>query len=543
MNLKIFQRPTCHDSGLKLRIGSSINFPNFILTAKWLTAKVTITELHFNFNNFNSVQVDAFATEAFSTVRNLTLQFVAPRRMEVGTLNGLHSLRSLDFVSSQVQVFESGLLNNLAGTLEKLTLNEWISSSPPLLVDGLTGGAHMTALKRVTFYYNMDKTVTERTFVGLMSVTHLDLQGCRMVAIGENSFNPISNTIQELNLSENRLTTLAAGLFDLIIPRPGVRIIIDNNLWLCDCQLCYFKWVLLNSEVVVQFDPAECRTPISLRFSHVESTDFCFGSTDCESYELIPSINPPITPNPTTVLTTATTLEQNSEEETPTISTTTISTTTMSATTIEEEVQLRVPQICSTFTAGEPVTETINLNARVNPLKIFDINIGEVLVGAEGIEINSALLWYDRDGYNCAHELNSTPECGSTQCRLSFYIRNDEFPTIHIKNLKTNHAYIFCIVGDVGNAALSPLDCIPHFVAAEPTKPPDETVWLKTDHRELLIGMVVLGITVSVLLGMVLGYVVLQRNPGWLRGSKHVTMVSSITEISNQKSERISSVR
>lgn len=544
--MNIFQRPTCHGSGLKLNIRAGIRFPNYNLEAKWLTAKVSITELIFEFRNFDTIQVDAFATEAFSTVRNLTLLFASPKTLETGTLNGLHSLRSLDFASSAIRVFTAGVLNNLAETLEELTLTEWISSSSPLLVDGLTGGAPMTALKRVKFYYNMDKTITERTFVGLTSVTHLDLYGCQIVAIGVNSFNPISNTIQVLNLGGNKLTTLAAGLFDLIIPRPGVRIIIESNLWQCDCQLCYFKWVLLNSDVIDQFSTMECRTPISLRYSPVSSTHFCFDDTDCESYEIIPSIGPPIT---TTVRSpnndiTSTTLET----QTTTMSTPTNEelTTENPPTIIEEDVQLFVTQICSTFTSGEPINEIINLNAGVSSLKIFDISAGEVYVDVEAFDQNSALLWYDSDGYNCHHEGKLTPdknECGPKQCQISFYKINGQSPRIHVRNLRTNKAYIFCMVGDVTNASLSPLDCIPHFVAAHPTKLSDETVWLKTDYRELLIGMIVLGITISVFLGMVLGYVVLQRNPGWLRGSEHVTMVSSSTAKSNQKSDRISSVR
>lgn len=545
-NLNLFQRPTCHNSGLKLRIHSGVTFSNYVLTAKWLTAKVNISELIFDCRNFNTIHVDAFATEAFSKVEHLTLQFASMRTMEMGSLNGFDSLRSLSFASAGIRVFTDGVLDNLARTLENLTLIELSSYSSPLLIDGLTGSAPMTALKRVQFNYNMDRTITHRTFVGLTSVTHLDLQSCQIVAIGVNAFDPISNTIEVLNLAGNKLTTFVPGLFDLIIPRDGVRITIENNLWECDCQLCYFKWVLLNSEVIDQFRPIECRTPSFLRFAPVKSTDFCFEST-CESYEVIPTLNPPITTIvPTTdnniTLTTrelyTTTLPPTNEEET----------TKNPTTIIEDDAQHLVPQICSTFTSGDPIIEIIHLNASVSSLKIFDINAGEVFVGLEAFNEHSALLWYDSDGYNCVHERKSTSNniigCGSMQCGISFYNGNGDTQKIHIKNLKTNTVYMFCMVGDVDNAIISPLNCIPHFVASDTISPTDmPPVWITTDYRELLIGMIVLGITVCVLLGMVLGYVILQKNPGWLRGSKHVTMVNSSVTMSHQKSDRINSVR
>lgn len=456
------------------------------MPAKWLTANITISQLLIEFRNFDIVNPDAFATSAFHTVQNMTVIFGSVSILQKGVFNGLNSLKSLVFELSAIKGFSPGCLDSVASTLENLELIEWSSFSSPLLVDGLTGGAAMTALKTVKITHNLESTITERSFIGLSSVTHLDLSSCRIQVIGPRAFDAISNTIEELILNDNLLGTFPAGLFDRMLPRTGIRVFVNNNRWTCDCDLCYFKWLLVNSAMFDQ-TTADCRNPNYLRYFPVNSTAFCFDEDSCNAY--VP--NPAVMPEQETTISPA--------EETTALQTTIhdsndsiITTTDVITTTVYAE--LFFAQKC--YTDDNTASNEIIFFKKTNyELKVFSIG-GDGTVGIiiENFPENSALIWYDSDGYNTMMKsLTSNEFSGSINCRLC--VNNSQ--RFVITNLNLNKAYVFCLVNKE-LTSFPPFSCVPHFVMP-----------LEVHQNMILLGFLGYGLLGSILLVLIMSYVML----------------------------------
>lgn len=277
------QRPQCHSAGLQLNISSTVQFPSWRLPVGWFNGLAVITEINLECRNFDVIETDAFVADAFTTVRNLTLNWPSLKILQTGAFNGLLSLQSLVFTYSSINVFTTGLLDNVAKTLTYLSVVEVNKYSTPLLVNGLTGGtSSMVSLKTVVFQHNLNDTITERTFFGLTSVVYLDLSSCQIEVIGSNSFNRISSTIEVLILRENKLKTLPYGLFGQMINRLGLKIYIDKNIWHCDCDLCYVKGMIgIEFFVTNNFD---CQTPNYLKGHPIATNEFC-SLAPCEVIE------------------------------------------------------------------------------------------------------------------------------------------------------------------------------------------------------------------------------------------------------------------
>lgn len=457
------------------------------MPAKWLTANISISELIIEFRNFDIIQVDAFATSAFQTVKNMIITFGSVPILQKGVFNGFDSLKSLVFESSGIKGFSYGCLDSVASTLEYLELTEWTSFSVPLLVDGLTGGDAMTALKTVKFSHNLESTITERSFIGLSSVTKLDLSSCRIQVIGPKAFDAISNTIEELNLSDNLLVTFPAGLFDQMLPRTGIRVLVNDNRWACDCDLCYFKWLLINTAIFGQTS-ADCRTPSYLRFFPVSSTDFCFDDSSCNDYVPSPVVTPEVE--------TETPQEKTTALET-TIYDSVVITTDMIATTIYAE--LFFSQKCYTDDDMASSSEIIFLKKPDYGLKVMSIEGGEVAVIIENFPENSVLIWYDSDGYNTMIKSLACNDCSaSINCRLCG--NNEHSQRVVIPNLYINKAYVFCLVNKE-LTSFPPLSCVPHFVMP-----------LEGDQNMVLVGFLGSGLLASILLALLMSYVLLRQN-------------------------------
>lgn len=453
------------------------------MSAKWLTADVRISELIMEFRNFAIVNPDAFATSAFQTVQNMTINFGSLKILQKGVFNGFDSLRSLVFLSSAINGFSNGCLDSVASTLEYLELIEWSSFSSPLQIDGLTGaGADMTALKSVKITHNLESTITERSFVGLTSITLLDLSFCRIQSIGPKAFDAISNTIEELFLNDNLLVTLPAGLFDKMLPRTGIRVMVNNNRWNCDCDLCYFKWLLVNSAMFDQAS-AECRTPDYLRFFKVDETDFCFDDDTCNDF--VP--NPVVTPEEDTTALETTTYD-SSESVNFTIE--------MSTTSAYAELFFTQKCYADDKTA---LSETIFLKKTDYELKVMDIEGGKVVVIIEDAPKNSVLIWYDSDGYNAMMKSLKCNDCnGTINCRLCG--NSESAQRVVIANLNVNKAYVFCLVNKE-LSSLPPLSCVPHFVMS-----------IEVDQNIVVVGFLGYGMLVSILLILSMSYVLLRQN-------------------------------
>lgn len=429
-------------------------FPSWRLPLGWFNGLAVITELNLECRNFDIIETDAFVADAFTTVRNLTLNWPGLNILQTGAFNGLHSLQSLVFTYSTIKGFTTGLLDIVAKTLTHLSVVEVNKYSTPLLVNGLTGGtSSMVSLKTVVFKHNLNDTITERTFLGLTSVVHLDLSFCQIEVIGSNSFKPISSTIKELSLRGNKLKTLPYGLFSQMMNRSGLKIYLDTNIWHCDCDLCYVKGMIgIEFFVNNNFD---CQTPNYLKNFPIATTEFC-SSAPCEIIEK---------PGASGITTTT---------EKP-----------------------HVKTIC--YRKSTTVwTEEVTLKPRNYDYTIGTRNIPyEIDISMEEIPINSTLLWFKKVG-------NLTKAYKS---QLSVQLTN-------FKDVNAKAVYLLCVIR-LDDAAIPPQNCISYMIQMY------KFMWLSGDQMETAIGMLIIGLMLSIFMGAGIGYALLMRHPKLVMLSKY----------------------
>ncbi len=369
---------------------------------------------------------------------------------------------------AKLQTIEMGALDALNKTLNRLTIIESGSRWSEIYIDGFTGSEQLTALTYVKFNYNLANTITHQSFVGLRNILTLDLSECQIVTIGSGAFDPISDSIKELNLNKNKIVTLPEGLFYPMLPNAETVIRLDGNKWDCVCDLMPFKICLMeNSNFVGTFT---CDSPTGRKGSDVITTAFC------ENYE------PPLT---TTVSTTPTT---------PT--TTTLTTTTTTSTTTEPSIpeQEEFDQMC--YDGETESSKTVSIKMPKVKLTINEINEhGDVMVEVDKIDENSVLIWfswYDRETVYSASDDEITCLTGVTN-------------SITIRNLKEDTPYTFCLM-ESNEKTVSPLDCVSYTKLQDRGHP-----WIFSGSKGLIIGMVVLACFVSGCIGVAAGFFALNQ--------------------------------
>ncbi|KAM8884945.1 leucine-rich repeat-containing protein 3B [Synchiropus splendidus] len=81
--------------------------------------------------------------------------------------------------------------------------------------------------------HNQIGAVPDQVFSKLRILRELNLSYNAMETLGEGAFSGIEATLQVLDLSHNRITSVHKDAF----ARLSARIIVDNNPWHCDCAL------------------------------------------------------------------------------------------------------------------------------------------------------------------------------------------------------------------------------------------------------------------------------------------------------------------
>ncbi len=426
----------------------SITYPNNTIASHWFTADIKVNQLEVNLRGVERVSPDAFNADAFQTVKKLTLENMATPLIENGMFNGLDQLEIINIkYATGVNKIENGILDTLT-ELREFTIEE-TSKNPEIGINGLTGSGPLSKLEYFKIKYNLTNSIKKSTFIGLTNVKWLDLSSCQIKYIEDNSFDPISETIEVLDLSGNGLTTVSYGVFSMDLPNIQT-ITISGNKWHCDCDLYPFR--LFVDQYQDNFIGFECTSPTECR---IDSND-CF--TICET--------PPTT---TTAVTTPTT--------------TTIQTTTSSS---DRNFMVQ----CQNDQAIPDAS--ILIKRPMGSLTIDQNKNGEVNLKIETEEdTNSiAVIWFDEN--HKSEEINC--------------ISKNEITSIPITNLKNDMTYSFCLL-DKNNTSVSPLDCISY------AKRDVQTVWLFESTKPLTVTLVVISLALNVVVGIAIGFWMVKHNP------------------------------
>lgn len=443
-----------------------------------LTTPIKLISLHILCKDIGAIQRYAFRSATMAGLEILTVESATFRQLSKTTLEGLESLTTLTFLTCSIGKFESGSFDILAKTLSILTLSQADPQTDILQAKLLTGSVQMTALHYAKFKYNMKNTITNETFVGVPMLTTLDLSNCKIETIGPNSFDRLSSLLM-VRLNDNKLKNLPVGLFDRLLPNQVLLIDLTTNDWVCDCDICYVKTCLSNTHNF-RGDKEVC--PVST------SEETCID----ETCFVAPATSPPAEPTPLVPL--------------------------------DPNAGFVVGSQQCQLEDSSTVVEIVKIRVRTQTLQIQENPDGTVILRVKNKSFNNTLLiWFD----NGEHHFQSAMTSDDIDCRLN-HITNNSLITrsIQLDNIKPNTPYTFCLMeSNIKEYVVSPFNCVTYNKKVD-----NEQVWLVNNVRAFTIGMIVLSVSLTLLFGGMVGFIVMRRNPTWLRGGRNVVFVRSASD-------------
>lgn len=383
--------------------------------------------------------------------------------MRNGIFNGLDELETMKIDYADVQIIQDGVLDSLK-ELKVFTFEESSLRNIEISINGLTGAEPLRKLENVTFTYKLTESINRNSFTGLTNVKLLDLRYCQIEFIGENSFDSISESIEILDLSGNKLTTVPSDLFNAMLPKDDLKIHIYGNSWHCGCELQSLKLTIVQYEDnFYTSNSIECLTPAVCRSPNILIAT-CFEV--CE----IPSS----TPRPTTTTTTTTTSPPNQNDY--------------------------VNKQCYKQNESKSVDSvTVSIKRPRGAMMITENEYGKVnlKIDIENAQDNLLVIWFD--------ELQNSADISDDD--INCMSANGITPT-SILDLKDNVLYSFCLM-DTTSSTVSPLDCVPYMKRQYEI----DSVWLYGSSKPLTISLIAIGSALNVLLGIAIGFWIFKYNP------------------------------
>lgn len=455
------------------------------LEENWVKANISLVKLKISLP-MASIAPNAFVGPIFETINELEILGGKSEILKLNVFNGLKSIKILKILDSTFTGFERHILDDISDTIVYLEF-EQMTPLKPVEISALTGGKPMKNLHTVKFRANLENVIKKNTLKALTNVTVLDFFNCNIEIIEPGAFDDINKSIEIINLSRNSvkggISYLPDKLFDSLLTSKNLEVKLANNNWNCDCELIYFQKCLKNYPHIFSGE-FKCESPDTLKGYNISKGDYFCDSTESS--------------------TDATT------------SKTTISTIT----TTEEDSNEFISQTC--YDSNSNPVDFVNIKARQQIMKIIDLNNGSITVEIEYMQNNLIFIWFSQ---NNRHSISTYHPIYELNC-LS--LKNQ---SITIGNFNKNTAYTLCL-SDTKSVTVSPFDCI-SFVPSYKTSVEHYYVWLPQDVKEIFIGLAVVGIFLSISLGVVIGIFIIRKYPTLLGDHKRIIRVNSHLNRSN----------
>lgn len=226
------------------------------LTSGWFKVKIPINGLVMRHVSIYAIRKDAFASNQFVSMETLLFRQMPIRTIGEGAFNGLVNLKTLTFDHVKIHTFEENILQPTT-SLNSFTLDN--CGPQALSMDNLFGASALNSLNFVAIENcNLNDTITERTFTGLVNITDLRLISNSIERIGEHSFDIVLNTLNFLYLGWNNLKSLPIDLFKLL--NKNIRINLDQNPWHCNRTLEHLRLSIKNNGEIFS-NAIKCHAP------------------------------------------------------------------------------------------------------------------------------------------------------------------------------------------------------------------------------------------------------------------------------------------
>lgn len=399
------------------------------------------------------------------------------------TFRYLPSLRELSIQKNEIKQAERNLLEDVAGTLQSLQFEENAIVNAKVL-QNITGGRVLHNVKILSLRYNRIPIIDSQLFSGVPGVVSLYLSNSHVNTVHIDAFEPISESIAQLLISDNDITTLPEGLFDKIIWNPSFILTIDNNPWHCDCNLEWMRDTMRNHPSV-NMERLICKSPEKNADKSFTVADFCDGDN-------------------ATVTTSTSVTKSSTTNSSETPSTTNTSET---PSTIDCKARETICIACN-ITANQSlysnclIHETFSRSDLAISLRFWKFSAEEVENRMIRITLPScrdvSLIWFINNERSNVTNLKNSIRCAGG-VRDSFLL----------KDLKPQTSYTICAY-DGSN--FSPLNCL----------------GVTTSSESRSVNAIILFVVLLILMccmSAFLMFVTVRRHPAMLRGSKRIVIV------------------
>ncbi|XP_062543200.1 mucin-3B-like isoform X2 [Armigeres subalbatus] len=347
---------------------ASLSIDDGKLYSRWLdlNESITINQLELRQSEILEIPSGVFDARHFYSVSILTLDSLLVTTLPANIFLGLQLLQELNLKNLPLSQVDEYVLAPVKFTLTSLLVENCLDLLNPRV---FTGATTMDNLAIVSFEYNIFHDVLSAdSFSMVPSLSSLYLRQSHIRTLPEDLFASISNSIEQIHLDGNELTSIDEGVFGSLLKRE-VKLYLKDNPFVCDCDLVYLRKMV--KAYPNMFDEITCTEPIEFFGWLVSEAEFCITTseppttisttTDVTTFSEVTDL-----PEDTTIQTTETTDKTKPQPSTrptgePTKPTTLAPATTTTTTTIGEE------PIETTIETVFPTSETTNTITTTTP--------------------------------------------------------------------------------------------------------------------------------------------------------------------------------
>ncbi|XP_049628209.1 trophoblast glycoprotein [Suncus etruscus] len=231
-------------------------------------------------NKLEALPPDAFARHPpLAELAALNLSGSGVREVRPGAFQHLPNLRQLDLSHNPLDLLSPGAFSAgnasraaPAGPLLELILNHVVPpeaqqenrSFEGMLTAALEANQALRGLRRLELASNRLLYLPRDLLVSLPDLRHLDLRNNSLVSLTYVSFSNLTH-LESLHLEDNALKVLHNRTLTQLQSLPHVRVFLDSNPWVCDCQMTDMVAWLKETEVVPGKASLTCAFPEQMR--------------------------------------------------------------------------------------------------------------------------------------------------------------------------------------------------------------------------------------------------------------------------------------
>lgn len=368
---------------------------------------------------------------------------------------------------------DRNLLKDVGSSLQTLQFERAIGDAEVLR--NVTGKGPLPAVQTLSLRYNDVPIIDRRLFSGVPNVVSLYLTNSHVKTVGADTFADISESVKQIFMNENLITTLPEGLFDRIIQRrKDFGLTIHKNLWHCDCRL---KWIrdMMRDHPSVMKENLTCSSPVANAGKSFFVANFCneTSTTDDDTISTNDATS-------TAISVSSSTTESSGK-----------ATTNIKCDNLTYQIRSRY---------SHHVLLTLEVPSGFRNFSATDLMYGDVRLTIPDSD-NVALLWFNNsERPNLENSIHCVSEVRHTH---------------HLK-LQPETSYTICLLN---NSTFTPLNCLG--LTTRSSK-------LHID-KIIIIAIFVVSLTVACFVSALLMFIMVRRNPAMLKGNKRIMIVKRRT--------------